>query len=187
MDDDLPEGDDALFGYNLRKLRERAGMSEVALADAMREHGRPWHQSTVGRVQSGQQPAKYADAVALAAIFGVPLEQFRWKTGEANAIGWLDMAAERVQAQFNETARAVAAQIAAGSLAEQALEGTVRYSTPRALEARQILEDVMEEYCPIDAAVDAGIQMYQSMHDDEEGETDGDTESEPGIVDQQRA
>ena len=184
----VPEGDDALFAYNLRKLRERAGMSQAALADAMRARGRPWHQSTTGRIETGRQPPSYSDARAAAAIFGVPVERFAWKPGEANAVDWLDMESGRLKGSFTATAHAVAAQLSAARLAGRALEGTAGYATPRVLEARETLEDAIREYGAVEDAVEEGLELDRNLHESGE-ENDGteDTQSEPGLVDQQRA
>jgi transcriptional regulator with XRE-family HTH domain len=173
MDDDLPESGDAVFGYNLRKMREKAGMAQAALADAMRGRGRPWYQSTTGRVESGKQPATYADAVALAAIFGVTLERFRWKPGEGNAIDMLDMAADRLRHAFHETARTIAAQRSAEALAGRALDDSSQYKHPRVLDARESLEQTIEEYGPVESAVAEGNRIYESLHEGGEGDDDG--------------
>src|SRR3974390_3268705 len=57
-----------LFGMNLRILRERAGISQSALAAAMTKQGISWHQQTVGRVEAGQQSVRFHEARQLAAI-----------------------------------------------------------------------------------------------------------------------
>ncbi len=61
------------IGANLRTLRERAGMSQAAVAAAMTERGHSWHQSTVARVETAAQSLRLREAVDLAAILQVPL------------------------------------------------------------------------------------------------------------------
>lgn len=61
------------IGANLRTLRERAGMSQTAVAAAMTEQGHSWHQSTVGRVETATQSLRLREAVDLAAILRIPL------------------------------------------------------------------------------------------------------------------
>lgn len=58
----------------LRELRTARRMSQVSLAETMAARGFPWHQPTVSRIESGKQPLGFSEAVALAEIFGVPLD-----------------------------------------------------------------------------------------------------------------
>ncbi len=173
-EEDVPESGDGLFGYNLRRLRERDRMSQAALTAAMRDRNWPWHQSTVYRIESGKQPATFWEARDLAAIFGVVLERFTWKPGDANAIDWLDMATRRLQGRYAETKNAVTAQRSAVGLAGRALEDTAGHTAPRVLEARQILEKAIKHYGNVDAAVEEGRQAYQGAGVDDEGSGDGD-------------
>jgi transcriptional regulator with XRE-family HTH domain len=173
-DEDVPESRDGLFGYTVRRLREKAGLSQAALAAAMQERDWPWHQSTIYRVESGRQTVSFWEARDLAAIFGVPLERFSWKTGEANAIDWLDMAAHRLASSFAATKLAVTAQLSAVTLAERALEDTAKYTAPRVVEAREDLMHAIEEYGPVEFAVEDGIRAYEGRHEDgEDDKSDG--------------
>jgi transcriptional regulator with XRE-family HTH domain len=66
---------DTTFGSRVREVRERLGMPQTHISTTMRmAHGFPWHQNTTGKVESGERPIKLAEAVAVAAILGVPLE-----------------------------------------------------------------------------------------------------------------
>lgn len=190
MQENKPETIDRRLAEALRSLRERAGMSQSALAAAMAERGHLWHQQTVGRAEAGQQQIRFAEAVALARIFGVALERFTWASGDANAIDWLDMHADRLRGCFSDTARAVAAQISAGELAKRSIGTVAGRTAPRVLEALELLEHAIEEYGPLQNAFDEGVRMYEEMHEhggDEEDDDGGDAESEPGLVDQREA
>ena len=60
-------------------------MSQAALAIEMTARGIPWHQQTVGRIEGGQQPLRFAEAVALAGVLKTSLDRLTWSTPEANA------------------------------------------------------------------------------------------------------
>ncbi len=61
---------DANFGARVRAARERLGLSQQAISDGMRSYGVAWYQTTVGKVESGERPAKLSEAVALAFMLG---------------------------------------------------------------------------------------------------------------------
>lgn len=190
MRDISPEAIDQRAAEAVRTLRERDGMSQSGLAEAMRARRIQWHQQTVGRVEAGRQELRLPELVALAGIFGVPLERFTWSVGDANAMDWLDVAAERLRRCYEDTAHAVTAQISAVRLAERALEDTEKHTAPRVLQAREIVQEAIEGWGDIEAAVEEGHRIYAGLpeQDDEEGEGDGgDAESEPGLVDQRQA
>jgi len=81
----VQENADELLAYNMRKLREAADMSQVELARQMSEHGHLWHQSTVGRIEAGRQPLRFAEAVALATVLKTSLDRLTWTTSEKSA------------------------------------------------------------------------------------------------------
>lgn len=58
----------------VRRHRERLGMSQSELARRMAELDMSWHQMTVARTESGDRPLRLDEALALANIFHVPLE-----------------------------------------------------------------------------------------------------------------
>lgn len=74
---------DATFGARVRREREQQGMSQEFLAGALAVFGVDWHQTTAGRVESGARPARLAEAVAVAAVLGVPLSEL---IGERDAV-----------------------------------------------------------------------------------------------------
>ena len=52
-------------------LREERGWSQSEVARRMEAYGYNWHQTTVGRVESGKRPLRLNELVHLAAMFGV--------------------------------------------------------------------------------------------------------------------
>ena len=68
----LPEPEE-LAGKELERLRNERGWSQEYVARSMGARGFTWHQTTVGRTERAQRPLRLNEAVALAALFGVPL------------------------------------------------------------------------------------------------------------------
>ena len=85
------------LAWNLKVLRERAGMSQAALAEAMTGRGHPWHQSTVYRVESGRQTVKFEEVAALAEILHTSMDRFTWTSPEASATEFTYAAGTRVR------------------------------------------------------------------------------------------
>ena len=190
MRDISPEAIDQRAAEAVRTLRERDGMSQAGLAAEMAKRGIPWHQQTVGRIEAGRQSLRTAELHALAGIFGVAMERFTWSVGDANAMDWLDVAAERLRNCYADTAHAVTAQISAVRLAKRALEDTEKHTATRVLQARKIVQEAIEGWGDEVAALEEGRRIYAGLpeQDDEKGEGNGgDAESEPGLVDQRQA
>ena len=61
------------YGNRVRECRERLGWSQNYLANQV---GGPWRQTTVVRVEAGEQPLKLTDAITLAGVFGLTLADF---------------------------------------------------------------------------------------------------------------
>ena len=87
----------------LRERREAAGLSQVALADAMRNAGMDhWRQTTVSRVERGTQGVKPWESAALDKILGATTSDAARieatladvRTTGANAIARMDAAEE---------------------------------------------------------------------------------------------
>ncbi|MGH3381341.1 MAG: helix-turn-helix domain-containing protein [Actinoallomurus sp.] len=76
-----PEGGPAatqpeeIFGRRLKKRREELGLSQRDLAERMQGQGLDWHQTTVARTESTRRPVRLNEAMALAGILRVPLEE----------------------------------------------------------------------------------------------------------------
>ena len=66
--------DNETIAANVASLRKAQGMSQAALADAMRERGQDhWRQNTVSRVETGKQSLSVGEVIALEEILGGPL------------------------------------------------------------------------------------------------------------------
>ena len=130
---------------NIRALREYQGISQAALAQAMRDRGHPWHQPTVHRVELGRQPVEIPEAIGLAAILGVPLDRLFWLTGENAAQAVAEQAVTRLRESAEQAAASLARLYAARHSAELAARegGKAKYGrvrgTVRAIEGE--LED----------------------------------------------
>lgn len=63
-----------IFGENSRARRLRMRLSQQRVAYFMNEiYGFPWHQTMVGKVESGQRAVKMDEAFALCRIYGIEL------------------------------------------------------------------------------------------------------------------
>lgn len=114
-------GGHAAEGYlpeNLRALRERKGMSQAALAKAMKDRGWPWHQTTVARIESGRQPLGFGETVDAADILGVKTDRLTWAGPEASESASVVAAHGRLREAWRETALAAARLRAARAAAE---------------------------------------------------------------------
>ena len=155
---------DERFGTNLRALRERAGISQSALADAMNERGHTWHQQTVGRIEAGRQSARIGEAEDIAVILKTTVDRLIWTTQEASAGMLLDMTIARAENGFEQitsgTAELLWAQFqleASVSDAERAgCYGSERVRTIVA-EAKTVLELTPE------AAVESGRAHHEEL------------------------
>jgi transcriptional regulator with XRE-family HTH domain len=66
---------DREFGRRMRRQRERQDMPQQHIAlvlEAM--YGIRWHQTTVGKVETGERGIRLAEAVAVAQTLGMPLD-----------------------------------------------------------------------------------------------------------------
>lgn len=94
-----PDDTDQRFAANFRAAREQAGLSQRQVADQMRERGLPWHQQTVYRLESGEQPVKLREAEHLAAIVGTEASALTRPTGVVIAAYDILAAARKVREQ----------------------------------------------------------------------------------------
>lgn len=69
-------GDDRLVGQRAREIRTIEGRSQESVVTAMRGRGFQWHQTTISRIERGEQPLTLAEAAALADIYGQPVTVF---------------------------------------------------------------------------------------------------------------
>ena len=62
----------ASFAEGIRAYRAAMGMSQARFAEFMKEQGHNWRQTTVCRVESGEQPVTLREAATLSGVFGMP-------------------------------------------------------------------------------------------------------------------
>lgn len=68
--------DDETIARNIVRLRKAKGLSQSALADAMRERGQDhWRQNTVSRVETGKQSPNFGELRDLTDVLGNVLEE----------------------------------------------------------------------------------------------------------------
>jgi transcriptional regulator with XRE-family HTH domain len=60
---------DANIAANVRAYREAAGMSQEELAQRMADHGFPFTQATVWKIERGQRPVRAGELIALGDLF----------------------------------------------------------------------------------------------------------------------
>jgi transcriptional regulator with XRE-family HTH domain len=181
MDGDAESGSaDERLAWNLRMLREQAGISQKAVAEAMTEKGHPWHQSTVYRVESGKQAVSFGEATDLAAILGTAIDRFTWTSHEAISTEYVTSRARKVRQSARSAADAIVVLLAALTVAEQALAQTADSSYPRVQEARRQLAAQIE-LNDVDGAVAEGKRRFR----EEAGDDGADPQGEPGVDGQQ--
>lgn len=56
------------FAENIRRWRERRGLSQDALAQQMADLGFPFHQATIYKIEKGERPVRVVEALALSAL-----------------------------------------------------------------------------------------------------------------------
>jgi transcriptional regulator with XRE-family HTH domain len=91
---------DKAFGARLRRARERAGISQEHLsANLAVMHDVNWHQTTVGKTEAGERPIRLSEAVAVAHLLGVPLNDLAYDPADDTP------RVERVALAYAELAR----------------------------------------------------------------------------------
>ncbi|WP_020170847.1 helix-turn-helix domain-containing protein [Gordonia polyisoprenivorans] len=74
---DKPARDDLRFARNMVAYREARGMTQKDLVAALQSQG--WtsvYQNTISRIEKGDRPVRYGEALAIARVFGVSVEKF---------------------------------------------------------------------------------------------------------------
>lgn len=181
------ENADERLAVNLRSLRESAAMSQAEVARLMTEHGWPWHQSTVYRVEAGKQAVRFGEAASLAAILKVPLDRLTWSTPESDAVEVIVRRGGAVQAVAEVVSEAVEQLLTARAEAEETLAATEGSGWRQVREFRPALAERIDRYT-LDAAIAEGVRHYEARAEGKDGD-DGstDTQGQPGIVDQREA
>lgn len=162
-------GPDQRLAENVRFFRDLKKMSQADLARLMKERGHQvWHQQTVAATESGERPARWAEVLSLAEIFGVHVDRLDAFTGEAAEAEMLYQRGARVRITARELSRAVTIFLAAVAHAELGLAKPPEHATQRVEAARDAVEDAVSE-CTLDGAVQAGIDAYEAVPEGEAG------------------
>lgn len=67
---------DRRLGERLRMIRVRLDLSQRDVAQAVTDrHGLGWHQTTVAKVEAGDRPVRVAEALAVADVLGVHVDE----------------------------------------------------------------------------------------------------------------
>ena len=164
--DSIHESATDRVGQNVRLYRERKGISQRGLIEAMSERGFTWYQQTVRRVESGRQSLKLEEAGALAEIFGVPVHLLLLPSTETQAAESLYAARMGVIAAHEALSAAVLALLDAADAAEHRAGLFTDSASDRVKEAREEVLAAAAEY-DVDSAVAEGVRRY------EEGEPRG--------------
>ena len=108
----------ALFGANLRAVREHRDISQGRLAELMTAKGHAWYQQTVYKTERGERGVSFHEAIDLAAVLGVTTDRFTRLTDEAADEYAVDQAAALLEREWCRAADAIAALHQARTAAE---------------------------------------------------------------------
>ncbi|MCE5288076.1 MAG: helix-turn-helix domain-containing protein [Nocardiaceae bacterium] len=76
-----PEEADETFATNMRYLREQAPLSIAAFVRCLKEQGWETHATTITRIEKGEQRPRVGEAKAIAAVFGLTLDEMITSVG----------------------------------------------------------------------------------------------------------
>ncbi|PST47066.1 hypothetical protein COO72_12360 [Bifidobacterium callitrichos] len=62
---------DRRIGERFRRLRNGSGLTQDAVAAAMRQRGHTWHKATISSIEAGERPLKLTEATDVSAILGI--------------------------------------------------------------------------------------------------------------------
>lgn len=94
------------FAESMRRAREKAGVSQQALAERMVDAGFPWRQSTVHSVERGGRRVQLNEAVAIADALDISLyEALGWQDADAAENGLIFMLSQQPQFLLDFAAR----------------------------------------------------------------------------------
>lgn len=102
----VQEISDAEIGARIKHLRGNMPKRHIMTVLEML-HGVKWHPMTVDRVESGERPLKLTEAIALAGIFGVTLDELVASgtpkpSGQSSAIRELTAVLDHVAARIQK-------------------------------------------------------------------------------------
>lgn len=150
---------------NIRRHRERKGLSRAQLAAAMAERGHKWHPTTVQRTEDGTQVPDVAELADLAAILGTIMDRLMWAQGDDAAQVLAGQAIGRLRDASEAITAGVARLRAAQAGAESAIRG-LRHGkpTPRASQAAGHVEEALEN-ATLDDAIASGEARWEELRD----------------------
>ncbi|GAA1078088.1 helix-turn-helix domain-containing protein [Tsukamurella spumae] len=105
-DDATPTTPEQRIAENIKAIREDLKMKQGQLAERMTAMGYKWHQATVAKVETNERQVQLGEAHALAAVFGVPLQDIVGATSEAMNAAKLSALVTRVRSAKMELATA---------------------------------------------------------------------------------
>jgi transcriptional regulator with XRE-family HTH domain len=135
----------ALFGANLRTVREHRDISQAGLAELMTAKGHAWGQQTVYKTEHGERTVRFHEAIDLAEVLGVTTDRFTRLPEEAADEFAVDQAAALLEREWDRAAGAIAGLLQAGAAAEgiAARFGGSKHARVRAA-VRGLLADVAD-------------------------------------------
>jgi len=165
---------DARLAENVRKMREQAGMSQAALAEQMRKRGHNWLQQTVGRIESGTQPVRYSEAVALAAILGASLNQFMWSPPEVTAEHLLYLSIAQVCRTYEDIAEQVRGLLGSREHLRRMLEDIGQQEFRDSPNLKSAVAEAADALSLTpEAALEEGYAAYRAAEEEMSGESEG--------------
>lgn len=111
------------FAHNVRRLREKQGLSQEALASMMSARGYPFHQATIYKIEAGSRRVQIGEAAALATALSAHVE------------------AMTLPPEDQEPIEAIRAEIASFSRKQHALTEAVRVYVDAAQALSWVLSD----------------------------------------------
>ena len=122
--------------------------------------GVPWHQQTVGRIETGRQQTKVAEAEVLADLFEVPLGRLLIPSAEAAAETAIYGSGSRLRQHHEAVAQAVDALLTEHEMTARLL---ARYDGTEWERVRDACDDVrarMRTYA-LDPAIAEGVGRFE--------------------------
>jgi transcriptional regulator with XRE-family HTH domain len=147
-------------GANMRSMRERKGISQTELARLMSERGKPWHQSTVYRVESGIQPLTLTETEDLAEILRSTVVAFTYEPAEIGEAQIVYDAGTYVVQAWDAVAEAVFMLMIRRSRAGSTIRQHRKSGYERVQAAIEDVRARLREH-PLEEAIWEGITRYE--------------------------
>jgi transcriptional regulator with XRE-family HTH domain len=161
-DSQAQESADSHLGSNARRLREIAGITQVDLARAMTKSGWQWHQSTVARVESGQQSLRFTEAEALVGILGATLSDLTWTEPEMVEFRDIVRVGRNLRSSYEEAARKVHFHLDCRDRASATIAQHEGSPYQRVVDACRELKGDVEQFT-LEAALQEGIHRHEAQ------------------------